>query len=562
MKKETYISLMEKTLSAYTDDHIRDYFTRVCNEGLSEHGFPRLTVNIGILIAHGRRRDLLPLFCEMMEFCCKTIPTVKAANDFSVREVVCCIMELERAHVVEGAVIDRWKGYLATIDPTTCYDKFATDPAQDVRNWALFTGVSEYFRQRLGLCDSSEFIDLQIASQLQWLDENGMYMDHKGTEVHQPIMYDIVPRVLFSLLLHFGYRGVHYEAIDACLRRAGLLTLDMQSVSGEMAFGGRSNQFLHNEAWCAAVYEFEANRYAREGNAALAAQFKAAVERAVGNIMQWLAKEPILHIKNRFPTESKYGCEKYAYFDKYMITTASILYAAYLMCDDSISSDGAPDPAPVAWQTSRHFHKVFLRYGEYFAEYDTNADPQYDASGLGRIHRRGAPSAICLSVPCPAKPHYCVNSETPTAMSLCAGTEINGELRFACEDRVKHEVTRCLTDDTGAHAEIVCRFDEGAEVRTNYAVNDSGVSITVQGKSEERVAHTLPALCFDGETAPEITAGEHALEIAYSGWVCRYTTDGTVRDTGRVAYNRNGHYRVFTAEGRGTLAVKVEIVRE
>ena len=50
MMKERYIALMERTLSAYTDDHIREYFARVQAEGLTEHGFPRLTANIGILL--------------------------------------------------------------------------------------------------------------------------------------------------------------------------------------------------------------------------------------------------------------------------------------------------------------------------------------------------------------------------------------------------------------------------------------------------------------------------------------------------------------------------------
>ena len=71
--KEKYIDLMERTLSAYTDDHIREYFDRVKREGLKEHGFPRMAANMGILIAHGRRTDLMPLFLDMMEFCCKTI---------------------------------------------------------------------------------------------------------------------------------------------------------------------------------------------------------------------------------------------------------------------------------------------------------------------------------------------------------------------------------------------------------------------------------------------------------------------------------------------------------
>lgn len=86
-----YLDLMEKTLSAYSDEHIHHYFNNVQQYGLTEHGFPRLTSNIGILIANGRRGDLLPTFLEMMEFCCKNIPLVQAANDFSVREIVCCI---------------------------------------------------------------------------------------------------------------------------------------------------------------------------------------------------------------------------------------------------------------------------------------------------------------------------------------------------------------------------------------------------------------------------------------------------------------------------------------
>ena len=96
--KTRYIELMAKTLTAYTDGHLRAYFDEVKREGLTEHGFPRLTANLGILISHGIRQDLLPLFCDMMEFCCQTIPTVKAANDFSVKEIIFCI-QIGRAHV-------------------------------------------------------------------------------------------------------------------------------------------------------------------------------------------------------------------------------------------------------------------------------------------------------------------------------------------------------------------------------------------------------------------------------------------------------------------------------
>jgi len=62
--KERYIALMEKTLCAYTNEHIERYFLSVKKDGLKEHGFPRLTANIGILIANGKRHDLIPLFLE------------------------------------------------------------------------------------------------------------------------------------------------------------------------------------------------------------------------------------------------------------------------------------------------------------------------------------------------------------------------------------------------------------------------------------------------------------------------------------------------------------------
>ena len=97
--KQKYIELMARALTAYTDENINSYFQRVQTEGLTEHGFPRLTANIGILISHGIRTDLLPLFCRMMDFCCEQIPVVKAANDFSVREILLCIMEAERAGI-------------------------------------------------------------------------------------------------------------------------------------------------------------------------------------------------------------------------------------------------------------------------------------------------------------------------------------------------------------------------------------------------------------------------------------------------------------------------------
>jgi len=552
---DRYLRIMESSLSAYPDSHIRRYLDEVRSNGLTEHGFPRLTANIGILLSHGVRADLVPLFREMMDLCCEQIPKVKAANDFSVREIVCCLTELEAAGLFPEDIL-RWRSNLTTIVPEACYNCYATKPESGVRNWALFTAVSEYFRQDMGLCDSRDFIDLQLQVQLKWLDENGLYCD-AGGYAHQPIMYDHVSRGLFALLLHKGYRGKHYAAIDDCLRRTGMATLAMQSVTGEMAFGGRSNQFLHNEGWLAALLEYEANRYKREGDLPLAARFKSAALRAVEAAEEWLSKTPIRHIKNRYPTETRYGCEGYAYFDKYMITTASNFYAAALICDESIPAAPAEDTNPTAYLTSDRFHKLFLKAGGYGLEFDLNADPHYDASGLGRVHRQGAPSAICLSQPCAEAPNFTVDIPTPAALSLCPARKTPEGWVFAADPAAKYEVKAYAADGHTATATLTCTHGEHTATLT-YTVSADGVTITQSGEGEQ--SHTLPVLAFDGEIHPAVTVEPSSVTVAYEGRTCRYTTNGGITDTGVTAANRNGHYKVFCASAFGSLRVHIEII--
>ena len=204
MQKPRYIDLMDKVLSAYTDEHIERYYLDVKNDGLKEHGFPRLTANIGILIAHGRRAALKERFQQMMELCCREIPIQKiAANEFSVRELIFLLLELEKNPIFPVEQIELWKAALKRIKVENCYKVYAVHPADKVNNWAAFTMTSEWMRYVMKLAEPDyDFIDRQAASQWQFVDENGMYRDP-----HEPMVYDLVTRGLFALLLHFGYHG-------------------------------------------------------------------------------------------------------------------------------------------------------------------------------------------------------------------------------------------------------------------------------------------------------------------------------------------------------------------
>ena len=75
--KERYLDLMEKVLTAYTPEHIGSYTRDVERRGITEHGYARLTSNIGILIAHGRLGHMKESFRHMMDLCCEGIPTAR-----------------------------------------------------------------------------------------------------------------------------------------------------------------------------------------------------------------------------------------------------------------------------------------------------------------------------------------------------------------------------------------------------------------------------------------------------------------------------------------------------
>ena len=154
--KERYLRIMEQVVGVYTPAHIDNYIERVRENGIREHGFPRLCANIGILMAHGRLLHLKSRFEEMMALCCRDIPNSKGikgkrGNDFSVREVLSAILELEATQTYPAETIATWKAAMALVDPYTCYHIVAPFPPVAVNNWAAFSAASEQLRCKEGL---------------------------------------------------------------------------------------------------------------------------------------------------------------------------------------------------------------------------------------------------------------------------------------------------------------------------------------------------------------------------------------------------------------------------
>jgi hypothetical protein len=76
-----------------------------------------------------------------------------------------------------------------------------------------------------------------------------------------------------------------------------------------------------------------------------------------------------------------------------------------------------------------------------------------------------------------------------------------------------------------------------------------------------QILHMLPAFAFDGENETSISLKNNILQINYEGWICRYTSNGEIKDLGKTAHNRNGFYRLFYAKKQDSLTVKIEIIK-
>ena len=195
----------------------------------------------------------------------------------------------------------------------------------------------------------------------------------------------------------------------------------------------------------------------------------------------------------------------------------------------------------------------------YFAEYDYNADYHYDASGLGRLHRKGAPTAICLSTPGTDAPSYKIDIKDAVPFAIAPEVRLQGEWLSGAAPTAVHKVESHGAQGESAQAQILCRWSEGAEVRSSYSLDQNGLRIELDGENE--IGLMLPAFQFDGREKTAIENTGKTLAVTYRGWTCRYhVEDGTICDSGRTGCNRNGHYALFRAEGKKHLAVRIEII--
>ncbi len=567
VSKGQYLDLIEAAVNAYTPEHMRAYHARVKKKGIREHGFPRLAANLGVLVAHGRRPADKALFREMMDTCCAQMSTALEAskrekkgghgvgNDFTVKEVVLCLLAIEKAQIFPKEMTEAWRADIRKVVPEKTYNCQPRPGNPIAHNWAVFGAASEQLRAFAGLGGSAEYVERYFSDQLRFFDVNGMYKDP-----HQPMVYDYVTRLQFMLALAYGYNGPSRAALEAHFLKSAEPTLLMQGITGELPYGGRSNQFLHCETHFAAVCEWYAAWFKQRGDLKTAARFRLAAKRAVESLAYWLKQPNYRHIKNRFPLETRQGCEGYGYFDKYMVTMGSWAWIGCLFADESIPAADA-EPTAAVFETSPDFHRTFLRAGDYGVQLDTDCDKPYDANGVGRVQRRGAPPMLAISVPFPdgskKKPNYETGVTNATPLAILPGWKAGTAWKYAYRRPYTVREKNVVGDRARAVVEVPRRGL--SPLRWELELSPQGLTMTVTGRPDEELALTIPAFTFDGETHTKVESDEKSLAVTFGGWTARTTTSGTLIDTKQIYGNRNGFSRRYEARGTSPLRVKMAI---
>ncbi|HVY74028.1 MAG TPA: hypothetical protein VG890_04315 [Puia sp.] len=536
---------------------------------------PRFVSSAAVLLNFGYIQDLKEMVFRAMTYSCSRLAEGKADSpDFWMRELTTAFLCLKP--IAGKAVWHRWEDLLQHVDPEHVYKQVSRSGQgmEHLHNWTVYSSGGEFVREALGLTKASShflqgrsFFDKYMPSQLGHFTSEGMYRDP-----NDPITYDITTRLQIANALVFGYDGSLRAPLNELLRRGGLTTLLFTAPDGLAPFGGRSGQFQFQEAIIAALCEFEATRY-KTTDKKLAGAFKRQAHISALSMQRWIMEmQPLRHIKNGFPPETQSGIDEYGRYSVYALYCSSVLGLAALYADDNIEE--SPCPAEIGGyliELYPAFHKIFASTGASQIEIDTDADPHYDATGLGRFQVRGMPIELGLSMPFAAHPQYLINDSVKPPEPYAIGPIWKtgaGWQSLASKTDLMHEtkIVHLKRDTVGFNITYGSRTADSLVVEQDYLLTANELNIVSSVHPPKGIvdstSFTVPLLVSDGNSKSWLTESDGDIRVEYLGHVYRILFDKELsyEIMPAVFANRNGIYRNLLIKSAGnTIEVKLKL---
>ena len=497
---------------------------------------------LGALMLQGRCHGLARSCAKALDAVLEDLESCATNHgEFLVKESLFAFTALEKEVAPERR--RRWAHVFTSCDPERAYAKSRTNTpdAEKRQNFVSFALAGEAMKKHLHLADNETFFRSYLEEQLERFDELGMYRDPGA-----PMVYDITARM--NLELAAFYADWHLPCLKELrkkLRSGAMCALLYQSPSGEMPFGGRSNQQNFVEASFALICEAEARRFKVEGDMLMASVLRRAAARAVHSVTPYLTSEPIHFNKNRFPPETQHGRQlSYGYYGAYTLLIASQLAAAGLLADRTIPFT-ATTPAETGtflWTTADAFHKVFANMQGSHLDMELCSEGDHDAVGWGRWHVSGAPPELPLSTPVPARQTFVSVVPASGSLTFGPGTAAEG---FASDLILKPgECRPRLAAVTENSVEFVVDwpFPEGV-VSEKIRLMPASAEVEAVNHAGHDVRYRVPLLLTEGESKSVVRETETGFELLYKGWTFAVSGEGSAKSReNRTAANRNGLY--------------------
>jgi hypothetical protein len=503
------------------------------------------------LVSSGRQTNLLDSAARALDVALEELSTGHAADNHGDFFTFPCVLAYEALRDrVSGARRARWERDLRAIEPDRIYQDIPGK--REPHNWAVIALAGEYLRQQDGFCDLS-FVEKALALQMKYFTANGQYLDPGA-----PMAYDHFPRCFLAAMIERGYRGAYSATLTNLMDRAAWTSLLVQSPCGEWPVGGRSAQHQWNEAMQCVTCEIWARRKQREGDAAGARMFKRAAHLALESVRRWVRPSGELWIvKNRFDPAARHGFQGYSTHSQYNLLAASMLCAAWLFADEDIPEGVCPAQAGGFAFELPEFHKVLANAGGLYVELDTAAAPEYNSTGLIRIHKTGVDPLV-------GPTDSSAINDGPAAVGI-AWREGDRWQSLAGLGQKQIDRTEFSTEQGKAdHVRFKVRYVLGrtkvSAVVENYDLTPERVEVTAEFEGDSTgIKVQFPAMAFDGAAATQIVSNgtNVSVRLNHSQEVFSVLSPADIRLTRSGSWTsfRNGFFEMIEGVASGNRVV-------
>ncbi|HEX4120946.1 MAG TPA: hypothetical protein VH619_10045 [Verrucomicrobiae bacterium] len=515
-----------------------------------QYSTPCYAWSAAALVASGHQTNLFDSAAQALDVSLEELSTGHAADGHSDFFTFPCMLAYEalRDHVAPERRA-KWEAELRSIVPEKIYHDIPGK--RPPHNWAIVALSGEYLRAQDGLGDPA-YVDKALSYQMKYFTANGQYMDP-----NVPMAYDGFPRCFLAAMIDRGYKGAYATTLSNLMDRAAWTSLLIQSPIGEWPTGGRSSEHQWNEAMQCMTYEVWARLKQGEGDAAGAAMFKRAARLALESVRRWVRPSGELWIvKNRFDPAERHGFMGYSSHSQYNLLAASMLCTAWLYADEAIPEGVCPAESGGFALELPDFHKVIANAGGLYVELDTSAAPEYNSTGLIRVHKTGVDPLV--------GPTDVSDRKDGSAAAGIAWRE--GDHWQSLAALTKKDIKRVefsTEANKPGHVQFKVRYVLGSPhvsaVVENYDLTPERVEVAaeVQGETDQ-VRVRFPALAFDGANATriEVKGAKASVQLNRSRENVSIVepSEGWVR-TGTWTSFRNGFFEMIECDIPGKRVV-------